>query len=354
MSVDKPTSSTQATVTVLDVLEPRMFDRCPICGDPATSDEHVPAQSLHGHVMTRTCEPCNNGLGSRVEPALLDWYDNAISLSKLSGGSVPGQRHAGRLLLRYLPDGEYVLLQDGPYDPAIAEILRSGEVDLKGALPNDDHVRLALLKNAYLAACLTFGIWEGEYADEIRADLKAARDAGSRQEIPRSRLARGLTFFRLCGPPPVNAPAVAVARADDPAGPIPGVVLAGRIFVSWTSDLGATASAAADDRLATPLVVGPAVTGPLLRWTPPEASRLTASDSKAADGADSGRPSCPPRASAMGRRRPRHKYSVSATHGSSLTSPVGLVTSDGPLYRNAAQRQVGTDDRRRSRSVAPW
>lgn len=159
-----------------------------------------------------------------------------------------------------------MLLQDGPYDPAIAEILLSGEVDLKGALPNDDHVRLALLKNAYLAACLRFGVWDGSYADEIRADLVAARDARSRHDIPPSRLARGLSFFRLYGPPPADAVAVAIAiaRADDPSGPIPGVVLAGRIFVSWTSDLGATAADPEDGWLATPLIVGPAVTGTVM------------------------------------------------------------------------------------------
>ncbi|MEV4418217.1 hypothetical protein [Catellatospora sp. NPDC049609] len=261
MSVERPAVGGQATVTVVETLQPRMFDRCPICGDPATSDEHVPAQSLHGRVMTRTCEPCNNGLGSRVEPALLDWCDNAINLSKLSGGSVPGQRHAGRLLLRHLPDGQFVLLQDGPYDPAIADILRSGNVDLKGCLPNDDHVRLALLKNAYLAGCLKFGIQEGGYADETRADLIAARDAKNRQDIPPSRIARGLMVRRLSGPVPSAAASVAIAIANDPTGPVPGVVLAGRIFVSWTSDLGTAAPDRDAWEISAPLTVGPAVAG---------------------------------------------------------------------------------------------
>ncbi|MEV0453899.1 hypothetical protein [Catellatospora methionotrophica] len=260
MSVEKPAEGEQITVTVLEVLKPRMFDRCPICGDPATSDEHVPGQSLHGRVMTRTCEPCNNGLGARVEPALLDWYDNAIILSKLSGGDVPGQRHAGRLLLRHLPDGGFVLLQDGPHDPAIADIMAGEDVSLQGALPNKDHVRLALLKNAYLAACVRFGMQEGGYADEVRADLIAARDARTRQDVPPSRIARGLLFRRLFGPVPTDAASVAIAVADDPSGRVLGVVLAGRIFVSWTTDLGTVPTAAAGE-ISTPLTVGPAMAG---------------------------------------------------------------------------------------------
>ncbi len=51
----------------------RFFESCPICGDPATDDEHVPPESVGGKVMTRTCRPCNNRLGSHVEADLADW-----------------------------------------------------------------------------------------------------------------------------------------------------------------------------------------------------------------------------------------------------------------------------------------
>jgi hypothetical protein len=38
-------------------------------------------------------------------------------------------------------------------------------------LPDWNRCSLALLKQAYLAACLTFGVPEGEMADETRHDL---------------------------------------------------------------------------------------------------------------------------------------------------------------------------------------
>jgi hypothetical protein len=222
-------------VTVIEEIQGRLFHSCPICWDPATDDEHVPPASLGGKIMTRTCGPCNHRLGSHVEADLADWYENALTLPRFGSSGIRGDRKSGRILWRTTPAGEFVLLMNGRYDPAIIDMLKSGQVDLAGLLPDRNRYHLALLKHAYLAACMKFGVLQGDAADEIRRNLIAARDAASRQAVPESRLALGLTVLRRHQPSsPVTAPVV-TAVAHEPTGPCHGVLLAGRVFVSWSS-----------------------------------------------------------------------------------------------------------------------
>lgn len=115
-------------------------------------------------------------------------------------------------------------------------MLNSGHVDLAGLLPDLNRYRLALLKQMYLAACMRFGIPEGDTADELRPDLIAARGATSRQDVPHSRLALGLTVLRFHEPiTPVRAP-VARAVAHEADCPRDEVLLVGRVFVSCRPD----------------------------------------------------------------------------------------------------------------------
>jgi hypothetical protein len=258
----QPEATAQSVeVTLIEEIRPRIFDTCPICFAPATDDEHVPPASLHGEIMTRTCQPCNNRLGSRIEADLSDWFDNALTLPRFTSGTVRGKRRSGRILWRTTPDGEVVLLMDGKFDPAILEMLASGQVDLAGMLPDHNRYRLALLKHAYLAACLRFGVLVGEAADEIRRDLVAARDAASRLDVPVSPIALGLTVIRFTEPrPDITAPLIR-AVADEPAGPCEGVILAGRIFVSWSSLAGSENQAIAPRHLTATLTVGGRIEG---------------------------------------------------------------------------------------------
>jgi len=152
-------------VTVIEEIQGRVFDSCPICGSPATDDEHVPPASMGGQIMTRTCGPCNHRLGSHVEADLADWYDNALTLPRFGSSGVQGDRKSGRILWRTTPAGEFVLLMNGRYDPAITDMLKSGQVDLAGLLPDGNRYHLALLKHAYLAACMKFGVLQGDAAD---------------------------------------------------------------------------------------------------------------------------------------------------------------------------------------------
>lgn len=218
-------------------IEARCFDMCPICGAPATDDEDVPPASIGGRVMTRTCQPCNNGLGSRVEADLADWHDGALTLTRFMAEGVPGRRRSSRLLYRTTPNGEFVLIPDGGVDPGVIEMLESGQVDLSACLPDLNRSRIGLMKHAFLAACLRFGELEGPGPDAVRADLLAARDAGSRAAVPRSDLALGLTVLRSSGGPELDWPVVhAVADIEDQEDPCHGVVLGGTTFVSWSSE----------------------------------------------------------------------------------------------------------------------
>lgn len=222
-------------VTVIEEIQGRVFDSCPICGAPATDDEHVPPASMGGQIMTRTCGPCNHRLGGHVEADLADWYDNALTLPRFGSSGVQGDRKSGRILWRTTPAGEFVLLMNGCYDPAITDMLKSGQVDLAGLLPDRNRYHLALLKHAYLAACMKFGVLQGDAADHVRRDLIAARDAASRKAVPESTLALGLTVLRQHQPfRPVTTPVV-TAIAHELTGPCYGVLLAGRVFVSWSS-----------------------------------------------------------------------------------------------------------------------
>lgn len=233
-----PPSSTPARavrITPISRMGPRFFGDCPICGAAATDDEHVPPASMGGLVMTRTCRPCNNRLGSNVESDLADWHDDALTLPGFTAEVLPGRRRTDRILFRTTPTGEFVLVLDGRADPAVIDMLNSGQVDLSAYLPDPNRSRLGLLKHAFLAACLQFGPLEGTEADAVRADLIAARDAARRYEVPRSRLAMGLTVLRSHDGPIVEWPVV-YAVADIDHAPTHGVVLGGTTFVSWSSE----------------------------------------------------------------------------------------------------------------------
>jgi dihydrofolate reductase len=101
-----------------------------------------------------------------------------------------------------------------------------------GLLPDWNRVNVALLKHAYLAACMTYGVLEGEVADLIRTSLVAARDADGPQNVPTSALALGQRVSRG-GEPTSGIPPLVRAIAQEADGPGPGVVLGGWVFVSW-------------------------------------------------------------------------------------------------------------------------
>lgn len=226
-------------VHVFGVLEAQNFGQCPICGSfEALSREHVPQRDLGGTVMTHTCESCNNGLGSRVEHELKQWFDGAIFDVKFSGGDVPGRRRLPRVLLRTSAAGEIAMIVDkGRVDPKFGEMLASGTGQIHYRIPNPRVWRVAALKHAYLAACLALGdIPDTEHAAYIRGVLVATRD-GKRGDLPpETGLSTGLRLSR--SHQPAQGPTILlVALVDAHGTPVDyGFSFAGTLFVSWPLD----------------------------------------------------------------------------------------------------------------------
>jgi hypothetical protein len=212
------------------------FGACPICLAPGPSTrEHVPPAALGGTVATLVCGRCNNDLGSRIEVDLLDWRDDAVRRPRISGGTVPGPRRLERLLRRTAADGEFVLVPDGRADPALRDIIGSGEFDLTLAPPDPARYRLAALKHAYLAACLDRReIPDTPTGRQIRHDLLAARDAPHDAPFPASEYARSIPLMRSYAQPAGPPLALCLADTAGPDGrPEIWIMLSGTVCVPW-------------------------------------------------------------------------------------------------------------------------
>lgn len=226
--------SAPRAVEIRRAIAARFFDQCPICGGPPTTLEHVPPEAIGGRKLTRTCEPCNNRLGTHVEADLCDWVDHAISLPRFSADTVLGNRKSGRLLVRETTTGSpFMIFEDLP--PAgLKEMLASGQIDLSAHGADINNVRIAILKQLYLAECLDSGIPQGPLADQIRHELITARDAPSRRDVPISILSTALNFYRITHLDLDTSTPLATAVATFAADTVAGIVLAGRVFVSTT------------------------------------------------------------------------------------------------------------------------
>jgi len=97
----------------------------------------------------------------------------------------------------------------------------------------------------------------------VRAELIAARDAPNRDAVPYSPTAAGLDILRLdpdSGDPPTTHPVVhAIALLDGQA--TPGVLLAGRMFVSWRSEPKPVPPGRRPRRFSVPLDIGARIDG---------------------------------------------------------------------------------------------
>jgi hypothetical protein len=182
---------------------------------------------------------------------------------------VRGKRKTGRLLVRWTENGEYVLLPAGKSDEIYAEILAAGNVEVEYDAPEHKRWSIALLKCVYLALCIKFGVLEGEWAEQVRADLLAARDAPSRADVPASEIAQRLHVLRGFGREPITTHPVVTGIMRGPYGPLEGVLLAGRLFVSWSpvNDFEA-ATPGGTGRRGTTMQVGEPMTGIVTAVTP--------------------------------------------------------------------------------------
>ncbi|MDT9592217.1 HNH endonuclease [Nocardioides zeae] len=212
---------------------------CPICLDPTASErEHVPQRALGGSAATFTCERCNNGLGSKVEVDLQHWFDHTLVGTTIEhDGPVPGYRHLSPLRYTVASDGRFGIFMDGELTDDAIRIIEAGEWSLRYRLPDERRYLLALLKHAYLAACLYLrGVPDTASVRAIRSDLIMARDRSRKDPLPVSKAARSLRVYRGARS---NAGAPLALVAHVPGGGVdPEVCLsiAGAFAVSWPFD----------------------------------------------------------------------------------------------------------------------
>jgi hypothetical protein len=211
------------------------FDQCPICLTPApTSREHVPPESIGGRIRTHLCGDCNNKLGTRVEVEFLDWRDHAMRNARAGDKDVGRYRRLQRVLYRQAPDGKFLLTLDVGSDTTIPDMLNSGgKLSYTYSPPDDNRCRLAALKHAYLAACLDRReIPSTPTAEAIRAELLAARDAGSNRDVPVGDYAAGFPVMRTYKQP--HGPSLSLVIFQAPGRqPEYAISLAGSVLVPW-------------------------------------------------------------------------------------------------------------------------
>lgn len=157
------------------LIEGAKFSVCPICFDPEPSvAEHVPPVSLGGRVMTWTCPKCNNDFGP-AENQLRSFIDlETTAHAEAADGSVSGRR-AAKVALRSSegrPSGMFIRSAA----PGFEEALNSGSGKLTVNPLDMEQVTAAVLKHAYLAACLhQLVVPESPDVQRVRAVLLAAR-----------------------------------------------------------------------------------------------------------------------------------------------------------------------------------
>jgi hypothetical protein len=174
-------------------------------------------------------------LGTRVEDELTKWCFDALPNIRAEGPGVQGRRRVPSTHLRWTDGGQFVLVVDDRADPAVRDMLASGQIMLDMLLPDRNRYQLAALKHAYLAACCNLRrIPKGSIADVIRADLIRARDAAKNTDIPRSVVAAGLGLMRSFAGP--SGPILALAAIESRTSPGMSEVwisLAGNVLVQW-------------------------------------------------------------------------------------------------------------------------
>jgi hypothetical protein len=187
--------------------------------------------------MTMTCQACNNNLGSRVEVDLQHWFDDAlVNVAFDHDGEVPGLRGVPPLYYRVaLNHDSFVLFVDGELTAEVEQMIASGDWRMHYREPDPRRWRMALLKHAYLAACLYFGsVPDTADARTIRADLLAVRDLPRNSGPPPCEAANRLKVYRShVGAQGPTLALVARPGAEDDAEPEILISLAGALFVSW-------------------------------------------------------------------------------------------------------------------------
>jgi len=234
VGIDVPADATPVNVRLLCEIRACRFSTCPICGDRGLTVEHVPPQSVGGAERTLTCARCNNGLATLVEADLHAWFDQRLVQVGFRHDSVRGLRRVAPVRVRSTRDGQFAVLIKGS-DPALPAMLDAGgQFSMECAEPDPVRYEVALLKHAYLAACLHLReVPAGRFADAVRRELVAVRDARNRHRLPPSPLAGALMYGRSYEPAGAG---LYLAWANWDRGPGELALVLGGIVVSWPLD----------------------------------------------------------------------------------------------------------------------
>lgn len=239
-----PVSGQEGQLDLIAPIFPMSFARvgppwtsvCPICLNPRPlTREHVPQKALGGIEMTTTCKKCNNEFGSRFEVELQDWFDGALVDVRFEHDDVRGARRGPRIYVLKSED-KVMLVPDAELADEVNGMLEAGTFTLRYRVPDARRVRIALLKHAYLAACLYLGyVPDIHDAVVIRKALLAARDAPRSHGSPGESAADGLAVYLSGRPAAGPALAIMETQSTDNAQGVPRylISLAGTVFVSW-------------------------------------------------------------------------------------------------------------------------
>lgn len=191
-------------------------------------------RALGGKVMTRTCKRCNNELGSFSEAALraLVVGEVVVEAESQALDGLQGIRKA-TAALRQVPFGVPTMhVTSG--DPELLAAISSGEpLDIRYHLIDPFPSGVAILKYAYLAACL----WLGEIpinseAESFREVLVAVRDGVELSEDVHRAVGRLVKSLVLVENPSHDVGSVALIESTG-TGPTWSFVLGGRLVVPW-------------------------------------------------------------------------------------------------------------------------
>jgi hypothetical protein len=201
-----------------------IFPVCPIClKQSPDSDEHVGPAALGGKKLTRTCSRCNNALGSRLDRALIAWCTETFYKIGVRSPVFRGHRYLRDVDVRGTDTGQFALLATRRGHPDVRAALESDEPFEVTIWPHDlRRVRLAGLKNAYLAACLLLGrIPESDAADAIRSALITIRESAPKAPLPVCAAAETLQLARSFLAPEGEPVTLATTSTSAGSGPPP-------------------------------------------------------------------------------------------------------------------------------------
>ncbi len=190
-------------------------------------------KALGGSVMTSTCAPCNNRIGAVSEEQLRRLVAGEVQLElRFNGAKAPRGWRKATATIRQVPT-----------EPSVFHVER-GDPELLTALGNDHPfevrytlfdqfpIGIAILKYAYLAACVWFrAIPKLEDADSYRKLLMAARDGKDQDPTVHNTVGALVQSLALVENPTTSGSVILTAPT---AGrPTWTFVMAGRLAVPW-------------------------------------------------------------------------------------------------------------------------